>query len=141
MKKQEQKVVVQDKPTFIKLLRDPNRFRKLEDGWVRDSLLGIEWGPSSRESMTFKQAQAYCKKLKARLPEVNELQSLVDYTKYDPAIDTSIFADTVSNWYWSGTTHAGHSDYAWIVSFYNGFVNWYNKGYSNYVRPVRPSQC
>lgn len=88
MKKQEQKIVVHDKPTFIKLLRDPNRFKKLENGWVRDSLLGVEWGPSSKESMTFKKAQAYCKELKVRLPEVNELQSLVDYTKNGPAIDT-----------------------------------------------------
>ncbi|MFA7718262.1 MAG: DUF1566 domain-containing protein, partial [Candidatus Absconditabacterales bacterium] len=84
---------VQAESAFLKLLRDPNRFKKLEDGWVRDSLLGVEWGPSSQQEMNFKKAQAYCNKLKCRLPEVNELQSIVDYRNYNPAINKDFFPD------------------------------------------------
>ena len=125
---------------LIKLLRDPNRFQKLEDGWVRDKLCGVEWGPSSDKYLTFKQAQAYCKKLGGRLPDVEELASLVDRTKYDPAIDKDIFLDTKSSYYWTGTQHARWSDSAWCVVFVNGHVSNDGKGYDVYVRTVRASQ-
>ena len=125
---------------FLKLLRDPNRFKKLDDGWVRDMLCGLEWGPTADKTMTFKQAQDYCVKLGGRLPEVNELQSLVDYSKKDPAIDKDLFPDTKSSWYWTGTTHEVYSDCAWCVYVTNGYVVDINKDYVNYVRPVRASQ-
>jgi len=125
---------------FLKLLRDPNRFKKLKDGWVRDIILGIEWGPSSEESMTWDKAKEYCAKLGGRLPEVNELQSLVDYSKRDPAIDKNLFPDTKSSWYWTGTEVAGGSVSAWLVGFGGGYVYRYFKGFSSYVRPCRVSQ-
>jgi hypothetical protein len=125
---------------FLKLLSDPNRFQKLEDGWVRDKLCGIEWGPTSRSEMDFEDAQAYCAKLGGRLPEVNELQSLVDYSRKEPATNTDIFPDTKTSWYWSGTTQARYDDCAWCVGFNNGNVNNNNKDNDNYVRPVRASQ-
>lgn len=126
---------------FLKLLRDPNRFKKIEDGWVRDSLLGIEWGPSSAEEMTWAKAKDYCANLGGRLPEVNELQSLVDYSRRDPVIDTTFFKDTKSSWYWTGTEVAGGSTSAWCVRFSYGYVGNFNKGNGYYVRPVRASQC
>lgn len=126
---------------FLKLLRDPNRFKKLEDGWVRDTLAGVEWGPSSEERMTWSKAKEYCGKLGGRLPEVNELQSLVDYSKHDLAIDKKFFPDTNSSWYWTNTEVAGYSYYAWVVGFYNGGVNDSSKDYDSYVRPCRASQC
>ena len=131
---------VKGEPVFLKLLRDPNRFKKLEDGWVRDSLLGVEWGPSSTEEMTWKEAQKYCAKLEGRLPEVNELQSIVDYRKRVPAINTEIFPDTKSSWYWTATQYADVSGYAWIVSFYFGCVDSFYKDCFGYVWPVRSSQ-
>jgi len=125
---------------FLKLLRDPNRFKKLDDGWVRDNLCGIEWGPSSEERMPWAKAKDYCAKLKGRLPEVNELQSLVDYSKHDPAIDKSLFPDTKSSWYWTGTKVAGGFGYAWLVTFDYGDVANSGKGDDGYVRPCRASQ-
>ena len=138
MEKSEVKVEVIVSP-FMKLLRDPNRFKKLPDGWVRDTLVGVEWGPSSDKYLTFSQAQEYCAKLGGRLPEVNELQSLVDYTKRDPAIDKTLFPYTKSSWYWTGTELAGSSSSAWCVN-YGGFVVNGNKDIGGYVRPVRASQ-
>ena len=137
VKKSESKVEVNQ---FLKLLRDPNRFKKLDDGWVRDSLCGIEWGPSSEDRMPWAKAKDYCAKLKGRLPEVNELQSLVDYSKHDPAIDKSLFPDTKSSWYWTGTEVAGGSGYAWGVGFYGGLVGYDFRASSSYVRPCRASQ-
>jgi len=134
------KAVKQAEPIYLKMLRDSNRFKNLKDGWVRDSLLGVEWGPSSANEMDWKAAKEYCKKLGGRLPEINELQSLVDYRNYVPAINKEVFSDTKTSWYWSGTTHAGYSGYAWIVGFNGGYVSNYGKDSSYYVRPVRSSQ-
>ena len=128
------------KGKFLKLLRDPNRFKTLEDGWVRDALLGVEWGPTSEKEMPWETAKEYCAKLGGRLPEVNELQSLVDYSKRSPAINADVFKDTKSSWYWTGTEVAGFSVLAWIVYFSNGYVGYYSKGTSSYVRPCRVSQ-
>lgn len=138
MKKAE--AVKQAEPIFSKMLLDPNRFKKLKNGWVRDSLLGLEWGPSSDKEKDWKDAQEHCKKLGGRLPEINELQSLVDYRNYSPAINKEVFHDTKSSWYWSGTTNAGYSDGAWVVTFGNGTVDDCYLGNVSYVRPVRSSQ-
>jgi len=83
-----------------------------------------------------------------RLPNVRELQSLVDYAYSDPAISNSAgtgqgssgdpFDDLASNTYWSSTTSAGYSGFAWYVDFGNGYVFFYHKtgGYL-YVLAVR----
>lgn len=126
---------------FLKLLKDPNRFQKLEDGWVRDKLVGVEWGPTADKTMTFKQAQDYCEKLGGRLPEDHELASLIDRSKEEPAIiNKEMFPDTKSAWYWTSTQTAWRSDCAWCVGFYSGDVLATYKGSGGYVRPVRASQ-
>ncbi|OGW06183.1 MAG: hypothetical protein A2W77_01010 [Nitrospinae bacterium RIFCSPLOWO2_12_39_16] len=38
-----------------------------------------------------------------RLPNIKELRSIVDNTKYDPSIDTTYFPNTNSSFYWSST--------------------------------------
>ena len=70
-----------------------------------------------------------------RLPTGQELVSLVDYTRYDPAIDP-IFT-TVANSYWSATTNATAPNFAWVVTFDFGFVNDSLKADFHYVRAVR----
>ena len=114
-----------------------NRFKALDDGWIQDSLLGLDWGPSSEKTMTFRKAEAYCKKLGARLPESNELMSLIDHSKRYPA---SVIDMKYDDWYWTGTSVAGCPDFAWCVPFYIGLVIYDNKDLGNYVRPVRASQ-
>jgi hypothetical protein len=46
----------------------------------------------------------------------------------------------VSSIYWSSTTHASYSSRAWYVHFYNGYVSYYPKTYTYYVRCVRAGQ-
>jgi hypothetical protein len=40
-------------------------------------------------------------------------------------------------WYWSSTEHASLSSYAWIVGFYFGYQNYYDKTSGYGVRAVR----
>jgi len=75
-----------------------------------------------------------------RLPTRQELESILDLSRHDPAIDTSIFPDTKSDWYWSSTPTAWNPSAVWIVYFYYGLVNDSLRGYNACVRAVRSSQ-
>ncbi|MDP2816022.1 MAG: DUF1566 domain-containing protein, partial [Rectinemataceae bacterium] len=70
-----------------------------------------------------------------RLPTKKELVSIVDYGRYYPSINP-VFTSIASN-YWSSTTCASYSNYAWGVSFGYGYVGSPSKLYYNYVRCVR----
>jgi len=74
------------------------------------------------------------------LPNIKELQSIVNYENVSPAIDGTYFPNTASDGYWSGTTGADWSDCAWVVGFYDGGVGYGDKTGGYYVRPVRSSQ-
>jgi len=74
-----------------------------------------------------------------RLPNIKELPSIVDYSAYSPAIDGTFFPNTQSDYYWSGTTCALYTDFAWLVHFYDGYVDRVTETVEYYVRPVRGS--
>ena len=72
-----------------------------------------------------------------RLPNINELKSIVDTTKTAPAIDTTIFPSTVaSDSYWSSTTFASNTSSAWVVVSSDGQITNGNKTSNFYVRCV-----
>ena len=71
-----------------------------------------------------------------RLPTVSELQEAFDYELGKPKIEG--FA---SSNYWSSTTHASYTSYAWFVGFDYGYSDYgSNKTYEYYVRYVRAGQ-
>jgi hypothetical protein len=84
-----------------------------------------------------------------RIPNQNELLSLVNYQNVKPAVDTAFNTScaasctvltcscTQSTFYWSSTTSQGNPSYAWFVSFYVGYVSSYSKSDFYYVRAVR----
>lgn len=130
----------QQKVIFLNRLQEVGRFEKLEDGWVKDNLLGLDWGPSSNKLMDWEEAKKFCADKGGRLPEIQELQTIVDYSNYKPAINTEFFPDTkIDDWYWTGTTVARWSVSAWVVPFNHGYVYNYGKDGGFHVRPVRPS--
>jgi hypothetical protein len=91
---------------------------------------------------TWVNAIAYCENLSLagrtdwRLPNVNELKSIVKETAVNPSIDASVFPATVANWYWSSTSYTLSAAYAWLVYFDDGYSgsNYKTSGY--YVRCV-----
>ena len=72
-----------------------------------------------------------------RLPTIQELLTLVDYTKHTPACTIK---DTVSCYYWSSSSNVSLSSRAWYVDFKYGYSNYYGKTDKGYVRCVRTSK-
>ena len=73
---------------------------------------------------------------KFRVPTIQELLTLVDYTKYNPASNEAI----TSNYYWSSTTYAYYTDGAWLLDFSYGDQYDDVKANSYYVRCVRDTE-
>jgi len=82
-----------------------------------------------------------------RLPNRFELESLLDLAYYDPALPNTAgtgkwvegdpFTNVQSYNYWSSTTYANLTNYAWFMIVDNGIVFHDIKSDSNYVWPVR----
>ena len=136
---------------------------KTNDGGLQDATKTYQWYNTDtstnggtvgyvnggNNTQAFTQAinfQALCGYTDWRLPEKQELHSIVNYGKIDPAIDSAYFPNTVSSYYWSSSPVAHNINHAWMVNFYSGndddyfgnFGNGYGgKGDSLYVRLVR----
>ena len=115
---------------------------------VTDSRSTLEWQDNNETNSTTKtwiDAINYCEnltlsgKIDWRLPNLNELTSLVDDKRYNSSID-AIFQNISSNRYWSSTTNVNNNSLVWIVSFSYGGQNYYTKTDSYYVRCVRAGQ-
>ena len=73
-----------------------------------------------------------------RLPNKRELDSLIDFSRWNPALPSGHpFIGVQSSYYWSSTTYAYYTDGAWFVGMGYGGVGNYYKGYDLYVWPVR----
>ena len=116
---------------------------------VKDSVSKLEWQDNAVGSaMAWEDAITHCEELNLgghsdwRLPNVNELKSIVDRSKYSPAIVNG-FENTDSGYYWSSTTNDYNKSDAWIVDFSVGYVVYYDgikEDLYNYVRCVRDGQ-
>ncbi len=72
-----------------------------------------------------------------RFPNAKELQSIVDYGEFSPAIDPSLPGETATSFYWSATSNARGPSFAWVVDFGNGSVDGNGKAGFKRVRAVR----
>ena len=113
-----------------------SRFVDNGDGTVTDNTLRLMWSKETNSSrnVNHEKATQICAELALaghtdwRLPTREELLSIVDLTKHDPAVDKERFPDTQSAPYWTSTLCAWASSYAWIVNFYYGYASYYHRG-------------
>ena len=84
-----------------------------------------------------------------RLPNVKELQSLVDYAYSYPAVSNAAgtgkhtWGDPFSNccvWYWTSTSVVGYPTSAFVVDFSHGHTRYSARTSWNFVWPVRGGQ-
>jgi hypothetical protein len=135
------------------------RFADNGDQTITDNLTGLVWtkdagtptvGACTGGTMTWQSALDYVACLNTsnylghndwRLPNVNELESLINRGQVDSVawLNTQGFTNTASH-YWSSTSYDYGPDSAWGVSFASGYVPTYNKPYYVHARCVRGGQ-
>ncbi len=120
-----------------------NNFVDNLDGTVIDMSTGLMWQQDTAPgTYNWQQALSYCESLTLggyndwRLPNRNELQSIVDYAQEYPSIDP-VFTNTEFSSYLSSTTEAYTQSNTWYVSFFNGLSYGTDKSGSYYLRAVR----
>ena len=106
---------------------------------VTDTETGLTWQKTySTDKKTWQEALDYCENLNYagtdwRLPNKNELMSLVNYEKSI----ASNFPGISNNQFWSSSTNANNIAYAWSVSFSSGYAYSTDKSDTYYVRCIR----
>jgi hypothetical protein len=132
-------------------------FTNNADDTVTDNATGLMWQDeayTSAEATAYSNnteegkalhwatAITYCENLSLAgyddwyLPSIDELVSITDKGRYNPSIN-SAFNNVVSSDYWSSTTNASFTSYAWTVYFYGGGDYDSSKTNTYYVRCVR----
>lgn len=120
-------------------------YRDVAKSVVVDGRTGLVWQDdtaAASTTATWGNAITTCEALSLggytdwRLPTINELKSIRDTSANSPAIN-SVFTNTASGYYWSSTTYAADTSFAWDVVFSHGYVYANTKTSSYYVRCVR----
>ena len=120
------------------------RFVDNGDGTVTDNCTGLMWQKDTGNdgfSLTWCAALVYCERARLaghddwRLPNVRELQSIVDYGRRSPSIDPVVGA--LAGRYWSSTSNVDGPDLAWFVYFLDGEIFVSSKDIDGLVLAVR----
>ncbi|MBF0609072.1 MAG: DUF1566 domain-containing protein [Magnetococcales bacterium] len=121
---------------------------------VTDNLTGLVWTKDANlpSYKTWQEALGYVASMNTgagtygytdwRLPNINELESLVNAEQANPAtwLNSQGFTNVQSYYYWSSTSYADSTSDAWVVGLDGGFVYAGGKSGNGYVWPVRSGQ-
>ena len=104
----------------------------LLNGTVTDHKTGLMWQQAAYDiARTLPEAKTYCNGLVLGghndwvLPRIDQLLTIVDYSRYGPAIHPAL--DCRLKDYLSSSTNAGNPDAAWVVNFTSGYAGWDDK--------------
>ncbi len=118
---------------------------------VTDRETGLQWQDNNETNSighNWQESIDYCESLTLdthddwRLPNINELRTLIDRSKMFPVIKGVFEYIGTSNFYryWSSTSVVGNEDNVWLVGFDSGDVFGQDKNDNYYVRCVRDGQ-
>jgi hypothetical protein len=120
-----------------------------DDGSIHDKDAAYTWLDAFSTKVAMLNATSFAGFTDWRVPNVNELQSLVDYGVAYPAVNAAFNTNcaatctvltcscTQLNSYWSSSTYEDVPSLAWVVYFHDGYAVGYLKGNDGYVRAVR----
>ena len=112
---------------------------------IYDSTTSLIWQDANENddlSVTYHEAKEYCAKLVIaeykdfRIPTLFELQSIIDYKNYKPAILTG-FNYAPNETFWSTTPFANDKEYVWTINFKKGDRNIKAMHYDRHIRCVQ----
>lgn len=125
------------------------------NGTITDNSTGLQWqkcdvglsgadcAAGSTSTLTWTQATTTCDSMVLgghsdwKVPNMNELLSLVDFGTSSPAIDSAFFPNTALDYHWSSTPLRFNRPGAWDVTFNDGETNYDDPSTLRYVRCVR----
>ena len=137
-----------------------NRYEVHGDGTVTDTVTGLMWmqcnlgqehsvgtcsGGSARydwgAALEIADGYSFASYSDWRLPNIKELSSLAARDRYNPAINSTIFPNTPSYYYWSSSPSSMDRDEdTWWLDFDDGSIVYFPYDYSYHVRLVRSDQ-
>ena len=136
-----------------------SRFTDNRDGTVTEKATGLQWKRCSegqiwsggtctgsatshnwRQALQLADEASYAGKSDWRLPNTNELESIVEAACASPAIDLAVFPGTPSSVFWSSKPVASDTDSAWVREFNFGSGRSLSKFSARQVRLVRGGQ-
>ena len=123
------KKVIIDEVEYVPREKEIETWKDIETGLIWNKL-------ESHKSMSWEEAIEYAKTLGNdwRIPTIQELITLVDFSKNNPACK---IINTYSLDYWSSTIYADDTRYAWNVDFYDGDISYNDKNNNFYVYYVK----
>ncbi len=122
---------------------------------VKDNITGLLWEvkmpKNAIENYVFADADKFVKTINSqklcgesnwRLPQIQELQSIVDYSVPlpNPNIDLTLFPNSTSKIYWSATPYAKNKNDVWGIYFEDGRIFEQDKKTSAAIRLVSSAQ-
>lgn len=112
-----------------------DRFEDKGD-FVLDHKTGLEWRKDYKGGVTWQRAMDYAASLgnSWRLPTIEELITLIDFSRHNPA---STFPGMPPGWLWSSSSFASSGVLAWLVYFASGHVDGDTKTHTGNARYVR----
>jgi hypothetical protein len=128
--------------------RKKSLFRNKNKEVVIDPNRSLIWQDNKeikQTKRTWANAKKYCQNLELneytnwRLPNIEELLSITDDKKYDPAIKKG-FKNIISDYYWSSSSYISGGEDAWYVYFQRGDDGLINKYAKFYVRCVKDKE-
>lgn len=107
-----------------------NRFNTLNNGTILDPNTELIWQPYNGKTLDWEGALVYAKQVSDslgenwRLPNIKELQSIVDYNLQQPALNKSVFNVNGSLQFWSSTTLQNQATKAWYLDSKYGITTY-----------------
>jgi formylglycine-generating enzyme required for sulfatase activity len=101
---------------------NPPSFTDNGNGTITDNITGLMWQKTDGGEMIFENAATYCKNLTLggytdwRLPTNHELFSINNHDSSNPALNTTYFAKTLAEYWWTSDVRADDTTRVWVVN-------------------------
>ena len=117
-------------------------FGKNGEEWCEDRVTGLQWQLIPTPNLAWSEALRHCEEspsqngVEWRLPNINELTSILDHSRISPATDFPN-SEEYEGSFWSSTTVVESEELGYVIDFTQGYIWSLDKNKTNLVRCVR----